>query len=165
MPPSGEPPIEHGMDVPPGTAIPEGFELGDGIRRESACVQEWAGCDSGEYNPSCCRFPKSCSATSVRNRAYRAGSLEPATAPTEATRQPLTLKQALGTLDIEFDLEDGDILTDVVVIAKVSRLDGETTVLHATTAGTDGITKLGLVTAAQRVISARWEPYNRSEEE
>lgn len=76
----------------------------------------------------------------------------------------MKLKQALETLDIEFDLDEGDMLTDVLVIAKVSRLDGDTTVLHATTAGTDGLTKLGLVTAAQRVISSRWEPYKREED-
>lgn len=76
----------------------------------------------------------------------------------------MKLKDALESLDIEFDLDDGDMLTDVLVIAKVSRLDGDTTVLHATTQGTDGLTKLGLVTAAQRVISSRWEPYNREED-
>lgn len=76
----------------------------------------------------------------------------------------MKLKQALETLDIEFDLDDGAILTDVLVIAKVSRLDGDTTVVYASTDGTDGITKLGLVTAAQRVISGDWEPYGRDEE-
>lgn len=73
----------------------------------------------------------------------------------------MKLKDALESLDIEFDLDEGAMLTDVVVIAKVSRLDGDTSVLHATTVGTDGLTKLGLVTAAQRVIASYWEPYNR----
>lgn len=76
----------------------------------------------------------------------------------------MKLKDALATLDIEFDIDEGDLLTDVVVIARVSRLDGDTSIIHATTEGTDGITKLGLVTAAQRVISSRWEPYNREED-
>jgi len=71
--------IGPGMDVPPGTEMPEGFELGDGIRRLSNCVEAWPACSSSEYNPACCRFPKSCSANSVANRVYRAGSLEPGT--------------------------------------------------------------------------------------
>lgn len=70
--------IQHGMDVAPGTAMPEDFELGDGVRRDSRCVEEWPECESGEYDPRCCRFPKSCSATSVPNRVYRTGILEPA---------------------------------------------------------------------------------------
>lgn len=70
--------INHGDDVAPGTELPEEFELGDGVRRDSRCVEAWAWCESGEYNPYCCRFPKSCSATSVPNRVYRRGILEPA---------------------------------------------------------------------------------------
>lgn len=31
-------------------------------RRLRACVEAWPDCESGDYNPSCCRFPKSCSA-------------------------------------------------------------------------------------------------------
>ena len=26
------------------------------------CVERWPGCASGEHDPRCCRFPKSCSA-------------------------------------------------------------------------------------------------------
>lgn len=77
----------------------------------------------------------------------------------------MKLKEALQTLDIDMELDDGDMLTDVLVIAKVSRLDGPTTILHASTVGTDGITKLGLVTAANRIISGDWETHNRSEDE
>jgi hypothetical protein len=74
------------------------------------------------------------------------------------------LKDALATLDIDMDLDDGDMLTDVLVIAKVSRLDGPTSVLQAATEGTDEITRLGLVAAAHRSIAAHWEPYNREED-
>jgi hypothetical protein len=31
--------------------------------RLAACVARWPECAEGEYNPKCCRFPKSCSAT------------------------------------------------------------------------------------------------------
>lgn len=30
-------------------------------RRLRACVERWPECETGEYNPACCRFPKSCS--------------------------------------------------------------------------------------------------------
>lgn len=30
-------------------------------RRLRACVEAWPECQEGEYNPKCCRFPKSCS--------------------------------------------------------------------------------------------------------
>ena len=71
----------------------------------------------------------------------------------------MELMEALETLDFDIELGDGDLVTDVLVIAKVVRLDGPTTILHAATSGTDGITKLGLVTAASRVISSHWESY------
>ncbi len=29
--------------------------------RDPACVERWPDCAVGEYNPACCRFPKSCS--------------------------------------------------------------------------------------------------------
>lgn len=32
-------------------------------RRLRTCVENWPECRSGEYNPKCCRFPKSCSCT------------------------------------------------------------------------------------------------------
>lgn len=30
-------------------------------RRSPECVEAWPDCAPGEYNPACCRFPKSCS--------------------------------------------------------------------------------------------------------
>lgn len=32
--------------------------------RLQECVQRWPECESGAYDPRCCRFPKSCSCTS-----------------------------------------------------------------------------------------------------
>jgi hypothetical protein len=32
-------------------------------RRIRECVESWPGCADGEYDPRCCRFPKSCSCT------------------------------------------------------------------------------------------------------
>lgn len=71
----------------------------------------------------------------------------------------MKLIEALATLDLDMEIDEGDLVTDVLVIAKVVRLDGPTTVLHASTTGTDGITKLGLVTAAGEVIRGHWESY------
>lgn len=31
--------------------------------RLRSCVEQWPGCSEGDYNPHCCRFPKSCSCT------------------------------------------------------------------------------------------------------
>lgn len=30
--------------------------------RLAECVRRWPGCEGGDYDPRCCRFPKSCSA-------------------------------------------------------------------------------------------------------
>ena len=32
--------------------------------RDPVCVKRWPECESGAYDPRCCRFPKSCSCTS-----------------------------------------------------------------------------------------------------
>jgi len=32
------------------------------VERDPACVERWPGAASGEFDPRCCRFPKSCSA-------------------------------------------------------------------------------------------------------
>ena len=36
--------------------------------RERACVANWSVCASGNFNPACCRFPKSCSVDDVEIR-------------------------------------------------------------------------------------------------
>lgn len=36
---------------------------GAGDERDPACVKAWPECESGAYDPRCCRFPKSCSCT------------------------------------------------------------------------------------------------------
>jgi hypothetical protein len=33
--------------------------------REASCVEKWPECESGLYDPRCCRFPKSCSCDSA----------------------------------------------------------------------------------------------------
>lgn len=38
-------------------------EVGFPKRRIRACVESWPEAEDGAYDPRCCRFPKSCSAT------------------------------------------------------------------------------------------------------
>jgi hypothetical protein len=59
--------------------------LGWPARRLRRCVEAWPECASGEYNPSCCRFPKSCSCTSYASANVTEADLEPWTKP-EAPR-------------------------------------------------------------------------------
>lgn len=49
-------------------------------RRLKSCVQAWPECSEGEYDPSCCRFPKSCSCTVYRD-GVTDDDLEPVLAP------------------------------------------------------------------------------------
>lgn len=44
--------------------------------RLRACVEAWPECETGAYNPSCCRFPKSCSATIYDETAVKPEDLE-----------------------------------------------------------------------------------------
>ena len=46
-------------------------------RRLKSCVERWPECETGEYNPSCCRFPKSCSATVYSEEHVTEDDLEP----------------------------------------------------------------------------------------
>ncbi|MEJ6554043.1 hypothetical protein PQI51_03270 [Microbacterium esteraromaticum] len=48
-------------------------------RRLRSCVEQWPGCETGAYNPACCRFPKSCSATVYDESRATDADLEPAT--------------------------------------------------------------------------------------
>lgn len=45
-------------------------------RRLRACVENWPECWTGGYDPRCCRFPKSCSATVYDEEYLREGDLE-----------------------------------------------------------------------------------------
>jgi hypothetical protein len=47
-------------------------------RRLRACVEAWPDAESGAYDPACCRFPKSCSATVVDDGIIPEAELEPA---------------------------------------------------------------------------------------
>lgn len=46
-------------------------------RRLKSCLEEWPDAEPGAYNPSCCRFPKSCSCTSYDPTQVTDDDLEP----------------------------------------------------------------------------------------
>lgn len=60
----------------------------------------------------------------------------------------MQLREVLKTLDIDMEVDDDAIITDLVVVGKVQRIDGATTCVHAKTEGTDWITVVGLTKVA-----------------
>lgn len=46
------------------------------VRRLRACVQNWPDAETDAYHPSCCRFPKACSATVYDPQRVREEDLE-----------------------------------------------------------------------------------------
>lgn len=57
-------------------------------------------------------------------------------------------------LGVTFELDDDDLLTEVCVIGKVSRMSdgGGTSVLMATSRGIDWVSQLGLIEAARSTL-------------
>lgn len=53
-------------------------------RRLRECVERWPEAETGAYDPSCCRFPKSCSASVYDEGAVAEEDLE----PVESRRSP-----------------------------------------------------------------------------
>ena len=68
------------------------------------------------------------------------------------------LKQ-VALFDYDVDTEDDETVTDVIIIAKVGRINGPPTVIVALSNGTDVVTQLGLLAAAQQINEqgADWE--------
>lgn len=55
---------------------PEGPETPAPTPRLRECVEAWPDCETGEYDPRCCRFPKSCSCTVYDPTRVSADDLE-----------------------------------------------------------------------------------------
>lgn len=66
------------------------------IRRLLACVQNWPECESGAYDPRCCRFPKSCSCTVYPPDQIDDGDLEPISTVLKNDETLITNDQAGG---------------------------------------------------------------------
>lgn len=58
---------------------------------------------------------------------------------------------------VTIDLDDGDFVSDIVVIAKISRADGGTNIGIGSTIGMDWITQLGIITAAKSIVDHGYE--------
>jgi hypothetical protein len=61
------------------------------------------------------------------------------------------LPRTLDQLGIELDLDDQDLISDAVLIAKVHKPDGGVSVVLRTSAGTDWVTQRGLIAAANDI--------------
>lgn len=62
-------------------------------------------------------------------------------------------------LGVTFDLDDEELIVEVVVIGKVSRMSdgGGTSIVIANSAGIDWVSQLGLLEAARQVTSGGLE--------
>lgn len=60
------------------TCPTHGVRFTDDVRRLRTCVEAWPDCETGLYNPACCRFPKSCSCTIWDPQYVTEADLEPA---------------------------------------------------------------------------------------
>lgn len=58
--------------------------------RLRACIEAWPDCWPDEYNPSCCRFPKSCSCTSYDDERVAPDALEDMAGSADDTREGTT---------------------------------------------------------------------------
>jgi hypothetical protein len=69
-------------------------------RRLRACVEAWPECREGGYDPRCCRFPKSCSATVYDPQYVTEADLEPP-APTPTNEQQDARGEHIVTVEFE----------------------------------------------------------------
>lgn len=58
---------------------------------------------------------------------------------------------------VTLDLDEGDVVTEVVVLCRVEQREGETTLGVAVAEGTSWIDQVGLVRAADSLLANNWE--------
>lgn len=63
------------------------------------------------------------------------------------------MSDVLDQLGLTLDIQDGDMVTDAVLVMKVHQADGQIVVACRQTEGTDWITARGLIAAAEDVES------------
>lgn len=68
------------------------------------------------------------------------------------TREPIG--ELLDARGVQADMDSDDLVSDVVVIMKVTDGDGITGIILETSEGLDWITQLGMVDAAKTIIGA-----------
>lgn len=65
---------------------------------------------------------------------------------------PIPLGEALDRIGVTWEPDDpGDIITDAIIIAKVSGGDGDTSVVYELSDGMDWVTRLGLMEAGRQI--------------
>lgn len=102
-------------------------------RRLRECAENWPEAETGEYNPACCRFPKSCSASVYSEERVTDGELEPQIAtqePAGATQGGSGDAGTWGGLDGAPDavLEstpDLSVFTESTLLHDIARLEQE----------------------------------------
>ncbi|KAB2384745.1 hypothetical protein [Actinomadura montaniterrae] len=62
-----------------------------------------------------------------------------------------------GPLGIALDLDEGDLISDAVLIAKIHKADGAVIVASKASDGTDWVTRRGLIAAAGDVESGGYQ--------
>lgn len=98
-------------------------------RRLKSCVEAWPGAYEGGYNPSCCRFPKSCSATVYDPEHVTDDDLEPPTPErTQTMRLPVNAKLPMLGRRAEIEVGGLDISSTCSAIAIRSTATDYTTV-------------------------------------
>ena len=65
----------------------------------------------------------------------------------------MKVSEALANFDMEFNFEEGEFVTDVIVIAKTSELNGRSSVYVKTSPDCDVITQLGLLEAGRQITN------------
>ena len=69
--------------------------------------------------------------------------------PSELT--PKSLGEIIDGLELKMNMREGDLMSDVIVLAKVIEADGKVRMSSAASPSTDWITRLGLATTAYEI--------------
>lgn len=65
--------------------------------------------------------------------------------------------EIVDSLDATLEITDGQIVTDLVLVAKVADPEGQPAIVIGTSGGMDWITQLGIVTAAAQILDGGYE--------
>jgi 4-aminobutyrate aminotransferase-like enzyme len=71
--------------------------------------------------------------------------------------QEIPLSEVIGQLGMLWSYNEGDIITDLVIIGKVASTQGMPSVLVTTSPGCDVVTQLGLIESAKAIATKTWE--------
>ena len=70
---------------------------------------------------------------------------------------PMRLSEAVAAIDFDVDLDDDEVISDVVLLARVTRLsDGRNSVTIARSPGADEVTVAGLLECGRQINQGEW---------